>query len=86
MEKTLIIGSILLVLMFFYVGKTEISFNPFNIQIQCWWKGLGAVLIIIGVVLITSANLKEGYEDGYKEGYKKGIENTIKSVVNKDEE
>lgn len=75
--KTIIIV-IVAVLAFMYISGLQISFKPFGIQLPYWHRGLGLLLIVIGLILF---NVGE-YAAGYSKGLEKGIEITIDKIKN----
>ena len=49
----IIIFIVVLALLFFYLGHTEFSFNPFYIKVHTWWRPVGFFLIMLGIEVIS---------------------------------
>lgn len=67
--KTIIQISIFIVL-FLFLAKTSIQFNPFKISCEGLFRAIGFVFIIIGASFIEV----QQNHDQYKKGREKGIE------------
>lgn len=60
----IIIFIVVLALLFFYLGHTEFSFNPFYIKVHTWWRPVGFFLIMLGIEVITQGEYFKGLKDG----------------------
>ena len=60
----IIILVVLAVLLFFFLGNTEFSFNPFYIKVHTWWRPVGFFLILLGIEIITQGEYYRGLKDG----------------------
>lgn len=47
-----ILTILLLIVGAFYIGETEITFNPFSLKIRAYLKLIGFILLGVGLVLI----------------------------------
>lgn len=48
----------------------EISFNPFYIKLQHWYKPVGIFLITIGLMIYAIGEYRNGYRKGIGDAYK----------------
>lgn len=65
----IIIFIVVLALLFFYLGHTEFSFNPFYIKVHTWWRPVGFFLIMLGIEVISQGEYYKGLKEGKdKEG------------------
>lgn len=79
----IIIFIVLGILLFFYLGHTEFSFNPFYIKVHTWWRPVGFFLIMLGIEVISQGEYYKGLKDG-KEKANNIFENVLKKY-NKDD-
>lgn len=54
-------------LLILFVGRTEISFNPFYIRMNDWLQGVGCLLITVGVVMIQIDARRIGYKEAQED-------------------
>jgi O-antigen/teichoic acid export membrane protein len=66
-------------LLFLYIGNTEISFSPFKIKVNDPMYALGWILIIAGLSFMTAGSRIRGYLDGYGDGVRDVTSITISS-------
>lgn len=57
-----------LVIAVLFVGRTEISLNPFYIRMDGWMNVLGFIFFGIGFGLMNYDSHRRGREEGFKEG------------------
>jgi hypothetical protein len=68
----IILGIIVTVAMFLWIGETHLSIKPFRFTITKPYHMIGIFLLVIGISLIQ-------YQS-YKKGIKEGSETTIKLI------
>lgn len=76
-----IIGCVIFVLFVLFMGRTEISFSPFNIRMPGWQNVVGWLLLLIGVGFLCNDARHQSYEKGVEDGtsyVKDRIENYLK--------
>ncbi len=64
----MIISIIIILVVFFYIGETKITFNPFSFKIENWQALVGWVLLIIGFSMVQYKSLEKAELRGYKQG------------------
>lgn len=75
-ETLKVIGSIIVfIVVFLFLYDTTISFNPFKIEFHAIEKGIGWLLVLIGITLISHHHYNEGYNDGYMDNDLECIKN-----------
>ena len=77
--KTIVIGSVILVIFLLYIGHLSITIKPFSLNLPYWHRSLGVLLWILGLILF---NVGE-YATGYKKGLDNGAEIGKKVVIEK---
>ena len=75
-----VIAIIILVVWLLFLGGTKITLYPFSISMEYWWKALGWLLMILGMVILTVGEYHRGRMKGYGEGVDKCIELLDKKI------
>lgn len=66
----ILISVVIFIVLFLFMARAEITFNPFSVKLNSLLFAIGAWLIILGIAFIQI----EEYRDGHLKGYKKGCE------------
>ncbi|MEL4307396.1 hypothetical protein [Joostella sp. CR20] len=85
MKSTLIL-IISLLMLFIFIGKPEIKFNPFSFKLHGWVQMLGWVFLILAMVLISYKSNKEQYIKGFKDGAEHLANEIKKDLTSKEKE
>lgn len=56
---------IIFVVLFLFLGNTEVSFSPFKVIIHEWWKPVGITIMIIGFAIYLIGSTGKSYNDGW---------------------
>lgn len=73
-----ILITIVVVVLFLYLGNTEISFSPFKIKINEWWKPVGYIIMLIGFIIYTVGSNKKSFNDGWNKAKNEIINGKIR--------
>lgn len=75
--KTAITITAFTIAVFLLFSDTKITFNPFSIQVQNWIRGIGCLMIIVGIALIPVGNHVKSYNEGLKSGANIGVQSLL---------
>lgn len=78
--KLILIATIILLGVFCFVGRMEITLNPFSVSMPYWYRAAGWLLIWFGAILLVVGERVDAYKDGFKKGLDKGSEITIEAI------
>lgn len=67
MEKKEIILLVIGIAILIWIGKPEISLDPFSIKFLRWQNMLGLIFLTLSLAVFRSYSYKEGKKDAYKE-------------------
>lgn len=84
MKELIMIAAFLVAILF--VGRVEISFNPFYIRMDGWMNMVGYLLISIGIGFLGYDFYRKGLEEGLEKGFEEGSEFVIQYAKEKMEE
>lgn len=59
-----IIAILVVVSLFLYISELTISFKPFSIQLPYWYRALGLLLVVVGILVYSIGEQVKGYSDG----------------------
>lgn len=63
----IILFAIALIIAAAFISHTTIEFSPFHISCRYWYRGVGFILFLIGMVMMQAGDYRMGYEDGVNE-------------------
>jgi len=56
-----------IILFFIYLGSVKITFSPFSIRLETWYRSIGWLLLVIGLGFLFYDQRITGYHEGYND-------------------
>lgn len=82
MKTSIIILFVLFIFMLLSFGQVSISFKPFSVSIPYWYRAVGFVLVIAGILIYNIGEHHAGYKKGLKDGVELVIKYSKKKISN----
>lgn len=72
------------IISFLLIGQIQITFKPFSVSLPYWYRSVGMLLIVVGLLVYNIGELAKGYNEGFREGVKYIVEKVEKSINSKE--